>query len=77
MHAIDPLTIIHSTQCTVYAIQSETHLAPYTQHQNIPRLAKQKLTCGSPVLVDIASQVLLSRFKSAESVNLSAFAEKK
>ena len=62
VHTVEPLTNIDSTQRMVYAIQRETDLAPNNNDQDIlEKLAE--FSCGSPVLVDITSQVILSWLK--------------
>ena len=61
MHEIKTLSMIESTQRTVHCILKEHHLAPTNKDQKIfERLAE--FTSGSPVIVDVASQVLLKFF---------------
>lgn len=67
---IDPLSMIHSTQRTVYTIQRETDFAPDNEDQAIlEKLAE--FTSGSPVLVNITSQLILSRLKDDSCTGLS------
>lgn len=67
VHTVAPLTNIDSTQRMVYAIQRETDLAPNNEDQEIlEQLAE--FTCGSPVLVDITSQLILSQLKDTDDV---------
>ena len=66
IHEIEPLTMIHSTQRTVYTLQEEFDLAPKTADQHIlENLAE--FTSGSPVLVDITSQILLTYLTDNQS----------
>ena len=77
MHEIKTLSMIESTQRTVHCILKECHLAPTNEDQKIfERLAE--FTSGSPVIVDIASQVLLKFLREAPdnlSAGLSKFAD--
>ena len=67
VHTVDPLTNIDSTQRMVYAIQKETDLAPNNEDQDIlEKLAE--FACGSPVLVDITSQLILSHLKDTDDI---------
>ena len=62
---IDPLSMIHSTQRTVYTIQREMDFAPDNEDQIIlENLAE--FTSGSPVLVDITSQLILAQLKEGD-----------
>ena len=62
---IDPLSMIHSTQRTVYTIQREMDFAPDNEDQIIlEKLAE--FTSGSPVLVDITSQLILAQLKEGD-----------
>ena len=63
---IDSLSMIHSTQRTVYTIQREMDFAPDNKDQIIlEKLAE--FTSGSPVLVDITSQLILAQLKDGDS----------
>ena len=62
---IDPLSMIHSTQRTVHTIQWEMDFAPDIEDQIIlEKLAE--FTSGSPVLVDITSQLILAQLKEGD-----------
>ena len=62
---IDPLSMIDSTQRTVYTIQREMDFAPDNEDQIIlEKLAE--FTSGSPVLVDITSQLILAQLKEGD-----------
>lgn len=64
VHVIETLSMIRSTQRTVYTIQREIDLAPNNQDQDVlEKLAE--FTSGSPVLVDITSQLIISRLKNS------------
>ena len=65
VHIVEPLTNIDSTQRMVYAIQRETDLAPYNTDQDIFKQLAE-FSCGSPVLVDIISQLILSWLKDTD-----------
>ena len=57
---IEPLTAVHATQRIVHTVLSEHHVAPKNQEQEIfEKLAE--FMCGSPVLTDIVSALLLHR----------------
>ena len=57
---IEPLTAVHATQRVVHTVLSEHHVAPKNQEQEIfEKLAE--FMCGSPVLTDIVSALLLHR----------------
>lgn len=59
VHAVKPLTMIHSTQRIVYTIQQGLDFAPNNEDQVIfEKLAE--FTSRSPVLVVIVSQMLLT-----------------
>ena len=62
VHTIDALSMIHSTQRMVYAIQREMNFAPNNSDQAILEKISD-FTSGSPVLVDITSQALLACFR--------------
>ena len=71
VHVIEPLTMIHSTQRTVYSIQSELDLAPDNNDQVIlERLAE--FTSGSPDLVDITTQLVLASLREEQSCDQSS-----
>ena len=63
VHEIDALTKIHSTQLMVYSIQKEIEFPPNNNDQEILEKLSDFMS-GSPVLVDIASELLLSRLKN-------------
>ena len=58
---IDPLTMIHSTQRIVHSLMLEHTLMPSNKDQRLlEELAE--FTSGSPLIIDIASQLLCSKF---------------
>ena len=64
VHHIEPLSMILSTQRIVYAMQQETHFCPKSKDQMIIEKISN-FTSGSPVLVNIVSQLLLSHLSNA------------
>ena len=59
VHSIEPLTMIHSTQRMVHTLLKQLEVTPSNADQEMfEKLAE--FTTGSPVVVEIASQVVLS-----------------
>ena len=59
IHEIAPLSMIHSTQRIVYSVMKHHTFIPYNDGQRaFESLAK--FSCGSPVIIDLTSQILLS-----------------
>lgn len=68
-HVIEPLSAIGSTQRIVHAVMKEYHFTPSSIDQQIlEELAD--FTLGSPVIIDIVSQVLLAQFKNCDNFHL-------
>ncbi len=66
IHTIEPLSKICSTQRTVYTLQRQVDLAPNNEDQRVlERVAE--FTSGSPVLVDVTSQLILSKLRKENS----------
>ena len=66
IHNIDPLTIIHSTQRIVHSLMKKVEVTPSNADQDMfEKLAK--FTLGSPVIVDIASEVVSTCYVQHES----------
>ena len=64
-HTIEPLTVITSTQRIVHTVLKEYNFTPNSEDQNIlEELAE--FTLGSPVIADLVSQVLVTRFKKCD-----------
>lgn len=57
IHLVMPLNHTHCTERMVYAVLSRTNLIPMNQEQEVMSLLCD-FTCGSPVLADIASEVM-------------------
>lgn len=61
VHNIQPLSSIHSTQRIVHSLMKDDEFTPTNSDQQvIEKLAEY--TTGSPVIVDVASQVVYSSF---------------
>ena len=57
---IEPLTAVHATQRVVHTVLSKHHITPKNQEQEIFDMLTEFM-CGSPVLTDIVSALLLHR----------------
>ena len=65
MHNIEPLTMIHSTQRVVHPLLKKVDVTPTNSDQEMfEKLAE--FTFGSPVIVDIASEVVLSYYEQQQ-----------
>ena len=57
VHSVEPLTMIHSTQRIVHSLMKKVEVTPSNADQELfEKLAE--FTSGSPVIVDIASEVV-------------------
>ena len=63
VHSLEPLSMTLSTQRIVYAMQQETHFCPKSSDRTIIERISN-FTSGSPILVNIVSELLLSHFSS-------------
>ena len=58
IHDIDPLSTIHSTQRIVYSVMKDCNFTPNNDDQHVFE-SLADFTCGSPLIVNITSQLLL------------------
>ena len=66
VHNIEPLSVIHSTQRLVHCVMTSYDYVPTNDDQQaFEHLAE--FTLGSPVIVDIASKVLLHYFETQQN----------
>ena len=62
IHNTEPLTKIHSTQRIVHSLLKKLEVTPSNADQEMfEKMAE--VACGSPVIVDIASEVVTSRYE--------------
>jgi hypothetical protein len=71
---VEPLSLIHSTQRIVHSFMEENDFTPSNDDQQILEKVAE-FTAGSPVIVDITSQVVQSCFSDEEEKPIQALAE--
>ena len=71
---VEPLSLIHSTQRIVHSFMKESDFTPSNDDQQVLEKVAE-FTAGSPVIVDITSQVVQSCFSDEEEQPIQALAE--
>ena len=66
VHSVEPLSMVHSTQRIVYSVLSEHHLAPARDDQ-ASFMALSDMACGSSIIADSISALLLTKMNKSSS----------
>ena len=66
VHSVEPLSMVHSTQRIVYSVLSEHHLAPARDDQ-ASFMALSDMACGSAIIADSISALLLTKMNKSSS----------